>query len=78
MGALAAAQLFAAARAALPDLPERIEQGDFSGLLGWLRDAVHRWGSYHDTDALLLGATGAPLSEEAFLAHVRRRYLGQA
>ncbi len=77
MGALAAAQLFAAARSALGDLDEQIARGDFTPLLAWLRENVHRWGSYYDTDALLQQATGAPLSEDAFLLHIRNRYLGQ-
>lgn len=78
MGALAAAQLFAAARRALPDLTDDIARGEFSGLLGWLRDNVHRWGRYHDTDGLLRQATGKPLCEADFLAHIRSRYLGQS
>lgn len=77
MGALGAAQLFAAARAALDDLDGRIASGDFTPLLGWLRENVHQWGSFHDTDALLRQATGAPLGEGAFLAHIRARYLGR-
>jgi carboxypeptidase Taq len=77
MGALGAAQLFSAARAAMTDLDNRIAEGDFAGLLAWLRDNVHRWGSFHDTDALLQQATGAPLGEAAFLSHIRARYLGQ-
>ena len=77
MGALGAAQLFAAARKALDDLDGQIAAGDFAALLGWLRENVHQWGSFHDTDALLGRATGAPLGEVAFLDHIRARYLGR-
>lgn len=76
MGALAAAQLFEAARRGIDGLEARISEGDFAPLLAWLRDNVHRWGSFHDTDAVLQAATGAPLGEEAFLKHIRARYLG--
>ena len=76
MGALGAAQLYAAARLALKDLEGLIAQGDFAPLLAWLGENVHRWGSFHDTDSLLRRATGAPLSEDAFLGHIRARYLG--
>lgn len=75
LGALAAAQLFAAARRAVADMDANIAAGDFAPLLGWLRENVHAWGSFLDTDALLARATGAPLSEAAFLAHIRRRYI---
>jgi carboxypeptidase Taq len=76
MGALAAAQLFAAARRGIDGLDAMIAGGDFAPLLAWLKENVHRWGSFHDTDAVLQAATGAPLGEQAFLDHIRARYLG--
>ena len=75
MGALAAAQLFAAARKAVPGLLGSIGQGDFKPLLGWLRANVHGKGSLADTDTILSQATGAPLGVSAFKAHLENRYL---
>lgn len=75
LGALAAAQLFAAARQAEPGLLESIGQGDFTPLLGWLRANVHGKGSLAATDEILAEATGAPLGIAAFKAHLESRYL---
>jgi carboxypeptidase Taq len=75
LGALAAAQLFAAARKAVPDLMTAIGKGDFAPLLGWLRTNVHSKGSISDTDTILSQATGAPLGTMAFKAHLESRYL---
>lgn len=75
LGALAAAQLFRAARTAEPDLPDRLARGDFAPLRGWLRTHVHGVGSRLDTDAILARATGGPLGIEAFRAHLEARYL---
>jgi carboxypeptidase Taq len=75
MGALAAAQLFAAAKKAVPGLLEGISRGDFAPLLAWLRANVHGKGSSAGTDALLTEATGAPLGTAAFKAHLESRYL---
>jgi len=75
MGALAAAQLFAAARRAVPGLMEAIGRGDFAPLLGWLRTNVHGKGSIATTDEILTEATGAPLGTAAFKAHLESRYL---
>jgi carboxypeptidase Taq len=75
LGALAAAQLFAAARQAVPDLMGSIGKGDFAPLLGWLRTNVHGKGSLADTDTILSQATGAPLGTAAFKAHLESRYL---
>jgi carboxypeptidase Taq len=75
LGALAAAQLFAAARRAIPGLLEAIGRGDFAPLLAWLRANVHGKGSLADTDTILSQATGAPLGTAAFKAHLENRYL---
>ncbi len=75
LGALAAAQLFAAARKVVPDLMAAIGKGDFAPLLGWLRANVHGKGSLADTDTILSQATGAPLGTAAFKAHLESRYL---
>lgn len=75
MGALAAAQLFAAARKAVPGLLDAIGKGDFAPLLGWLRKTVHGQGSIGGTDWILTQATGAPLGGAAFKAHLETRYL---
>ena len=75
LGALAAAQLFAAARRAEPGLLESIGRGDFAPLLRWLRTNVHGKGSFSATDEILTEATGAPLGVAAFKAHLESRYL---
>ena len=75
LGAMSAAQLYAAAVAAVPEIPEAIGRGDFAPLLGWLREKVHARGSLLSTDELLTAATGRPLDPEVFKAHLRARYL---
>ncbi|MCA9538249.1 MAG: carboxypeptidase M32 [Myxococcales bacterium] len=75
LGAMIAAQLFAAAVDNEPDLLAGIARGDFRPLVGWLRRNVHEWGSHDDTDALLTRATGRPLDAAAFRRHLSRRYL---
>ena len=75
LGALAAAQLFAAAQKAHPGLMAAIGKGDFAPLLGWLRFNVHGKGSIAGTDEILGEATGAPLGAAAFKAHLESRYL---
>ncbi len=73
-GARLEAQLFRAARAALPDLPEAIAAGEFGRLLGWLREKVHGRGSQPEFADLVVEASGAPLSCDAFFAHLAERY----
>lgn len=75
LGAMMAAQLFAAARRAMPSVMAEIGQGDFSNLLLWLRENVHGKGSFHSISDLLISATGEDLNETFFVDHLKRRYL---
>jgi len=75
LGAMAAAQLAAAARIADPQIMPSIAKGDFGPLMAWLRPNVHNKASLISTDELLIEATGKPLGADAFKEHLRRRYL---
>jgi carboxypeptidase Taq len=78
LGALLAAQLFAAGEAALPGLAGQVEGGEFAPLLAWLRLHVHSRGSLLPMPELVEAATGTPLGTAAFIRHLRRRYLEAA
>jgi carboxypeptidase Taq len=75
LGAMAAAQLMAAARRVVPGVDAALAQGDLSPLLGWLRANVHGQGSLFEFNALLVQATGKPLDPADFQAHLTARYL---
>ncbi|HUB97347.1 MAG TPA: carboxypeptidase M32 [Stellaceae bacterium] len=74
LGAMTAAQLFAAAKVADPSIAPGIAKGEFAPLFAWLRVNVHGKGSRVSTSALVESATGAPLGTDIFLRHLRRRY----
>jgi carboxypeptidase Taq len=75
LGAMAAAQLMAAARRAAPGLDAALARGDLSVLVGWLRKNVHGRGSLLGFNDLLREATGKPLDPADFEAHLIARYL---
>jgi carboxypeptidase Taq len=75
LGALIAAQLFEAAREAMPDVLGAIAQGEFTPLFGWLREKVHSKGSLLSTAELVETATGRPLGTASFERHLHDRYL---
>lgn len=76
LGAMAAAQLYAAALAAVPEIPARLAAGDLAPLTSLLRETVHAHGARHGFDDLLRAATGRPLDPALFIAHLEARYLG--
>jgi carboxypeptidase Taq len=75
LGAMAAAQLMAAARKAIPSLDDALATGNLAPLTGWLAEHVHRHGSRLGFNALLEHATGEKLNPEAFEQHLTARYL---
>ncbi len=75
IGAIAAAQLFAAAVAAHPTIPSELAKGELTTLRAYAREHVHQHGARYDTNEILRRATGRGLDVDALLRHLRRRYL---
>ncbi|MEZ5502469.1 MAG: carboxypeptidase M32 [Halioglobus sp.] len=77
LGAMAAAQLFAAAQRDEPAILPGLGRGDVTPLFGWLDRHVRSQGCLYLPDELVERATGQPLGTAAFKASVRARYLDQ-
>lgn len=75
LGAMAAAQLFAAAVQCYPEIFDEARDGRADSLTKWMRHHVHEKGSRYSTQTILRDTTGQPLGVDAFLTHLRRRYL---
>lgn len=78
LGAMIAAQLFAAAQKELPNLREQIARGQFEPINDFLRRKIWSSASLYEPEALLRHATGEALNPQYFEAHLRRRYLSDA
>ena len=76
LGAMFAAQWFAAIRRAVPDLDARLAAGDLAPALDWLKANIWTQASRWTTDELAVRASGEPLNPAHFQAHLVRRYLG--
>jgi len=74
LGNLYAAQFFATARQAMPDLDARIRRGNFAPLLEWLRVNIHRHGQCFRASDLVKRVTGSPLSVRPFLSYVTGKF----
>jgi len=74
VGNVVAAQLWAAAQRQIADLDERIGQGDFAPLLGFLRREVHALGSRETTEGLLRRATGEALTTAPYIAYIKGKF----
>jgi carboxypeptidase Taq len=74
LGNVFAAQLFARAAADVGDLDGPFARGDFSGLLGWLREKVHGQGGRYPAARLIECATGAPPDHRPLIQALKRKY----
>ena len=77
LGAMGAAQFYAAACRQHPEIPSEIAKGNFKPLAGWLKTNVHGKGSLLDMDELFIQATGEKLNAKYFIAYLRERFLGK-
>jgi carboxypeptidase Taq len=74
LGNVFAAQLCARAESDLGGLDAAFARGDFSGLLGWLREQVHRPGSRYPAARLIERATSSPPNPRPLVESLRRKY----
>jgi carboxypeptidase Taq len=75
LGNVISAQVRAAALRAIPDLYEKVEAGDFAPVRGFLREAIHRWGSTYPPQELVEKATGEPLNPAHFNEYIYWKYV---
>ena len=76
LGAMYAAQWFAAIRRQTPDLDARIARGDLAPAFDWLRANIWTQASRWPTAELAKRATGEALNPQHFRRHLEARYLG--
>lgn len=75
LGAMYAAQWFAAIRRAVPDLDTRIATGDLAPVFDWQREHIWSQGSRWTTPELVQRASGEALNPAHFRRHLENRYL---
>jgi carboxypeptidase Taq len=74
LGNLYAAQFYARATEELGDFSLAFSRGDFSGLLGWLREKVHREGQRYRAADLARQVTGSPPDHRPLIGALRAKY----
>ena len=74
LGNLNAAQLMRRARAEKPAIDAELARGQYTTLLGWLREKVHTQGMRHHPQELMRLATGETTQSTAHLENLRGKY----
>ncbi len=74
LGNLISAQLWERINKDLPDLPEQIRRGEFSALLGWLREKIHRHGAKFEPQELIQQVTGSKIDPAAYVRYLKAKF----
>jgi carboxypeptidase Taq len=74
LGNLISLQLWERINADLPDLSEQIRHGEFSSLLGWLRENIHRHGAKYEAQEMVKRVTGAEINPAAYMRYLNTKY----
>lgn len=74
LGNVIAGQLWEAARRDVPDLEQRIGDGDFAALGDWLGEHVHGWGRRLEAPEIVERATGSPIEVGPYVRHLGHKY----
>lgn len=74
LGALIAAQQWAALEKDIPDVRAQIARGTFEPVNAWRRERIWSEASRYSTPDLIARATGEKLNPDHFIAHLKRRY----
>ena len=74
LGNLIACQWWEVIREDIPDLDDQIGSGEFSPLLEWLREHIHRHGRKFKPVELIQRVTGGGLDAEPYLRYLRAKF----
>jgi carboxypeptidase Taq len=74
LGNLVSAQLWERINMDLPDLSEQIRKGEFSTLLSWLGEKIHRHGAKFEPQELIQRVTGSKIDPAAYVRYLKAKY----
>ncbi len=74
LGNLISVQLWEKIQQDIPNLEEQIERGEFSALLGWLREKIHRHGSKYEPQELVEKVTGSKIDPQPYIRYLNTKY----
>jgi carboxypeptidase Taq len=74
LGNLVSAQLWEKINKDIKGLDDQIRMGKFDGLLGWLRENIHKYGRKYNPQDLVQRVTGSKISPEPYVRYLTAKY----
>ena len=74
LGNLISAQLWEKINQDIPTLSDQIRSGEFSALLGWLREKIHVYGRKYEPQELVQRITGSKIDPAPYVRYLKNKY----
>ena len=74
IGNIMAAQVFEAAHVHVPELDQKLANGDYGSLLNWLSEAIYQHGRAYTVNELLQSISGEDLRVAPLLRYLETKY----
>ncbi|HSL86529.1 MAG TPA: carboxypeptidase M32, partial [Bacteroidales bacterium] len=74
LGNLVSAQLWEVIMKDMPDIDDQIRAGEFSNLLGWLREKIHVHGRKFEPQELVEKVTGSKIDPAAYVRYLKNKF----
>ena len=76
LGNLISGQLWEKIHIEIPDLEDQIRQGEFSNLLEWLIENIHKHGKKYEPQELVKRVTGSKIDPAPYMRYLNKKYSG--
>ncbi|MBN2550938.1 MAG: carboxypeptidase M32 [Anaerolineales bacterium] len=74
LGNLISAQLWESIHRDIPDLEDQIRTAEFSSLLGWLRENLHRHGAKFEPQEMVQRITASKIDPQPYMRYLQTKY----
>ena len=74
LGNLVSAQIWERMLQDVPDVEKQVENGKFNGILSWLRENVHIYGSKFEPQVLMQKITGSKITPEPYMRYLDTKF----
>ena len=74
LGNLVSTQFWECVNKEIPNLSEKIRNGEFSSLLGWLRTNIHQHGAKFEPQELVQKITGSKIDPAPYMRYLRAKF----
>lgn len=74
LGNLVSAQIWEAMAKDIQDINDQVGQAKFDGILGWLRENLHKYGAKYEPQELVEKVTGSKITPEPYIRYLETKY----